>query len=66
MNETHEVLALMDELDDLIAHAKIVPLTGQVRVDREKVYALLDRMRTAYPKTIAAARAGRLPPLETR
>ena len=42
-----DLLSLIDELDDLIHNAKPVPLTDQVRVDRERVYDLLDRIRAA-------------------
>jgi hypothetical protein len=52
-----EVLALVDQLDDLVHNAKPIPLTDQVRVDKEDIYALLDRIRIVYPDEIAAARA---------
>ncbi len=57
-----ELLALIDQLDDLVLKAKQVPLTGQVRMDREEIYALLDRMRSVYADEIKAASAGRLMP----
>ena len=37
-----DVLVLIDKLDDLIHNARPVPLTDQVRVDREEIYDLLD------------------------
>jgi len=46
------VLELIDELDDLVHRAKPVPLTNQVRVSREEVYAILDRMRATLPEAI--------------
>jgi hypothetical protein len=42
-----EALQLLDQLDNVISKAKAVPLTNQVRVDREQVYDLLDQLRAA-------------------
>src|ERR687891_6214 len=33
-----DVLVLIDKLDDLVHNAKAVPLTDQVRIDREEIY----------------------------
>src|ERR671931_516155 len=33
-----DVLVLIDKLDDLVHNAKPVPLTDQVRVDKEEIY----------------------------
>ena len=33
-----DVLVLIDRLDDLVHNAKAVPLTDQVRLDREEIY----------------------------
>ena len=51
-----DVLVLIDKLDDLIHNARPVPLTDQVRVDREEVYDLLDQMRATIPEEIKQAR----------
>ena len=32
-----DVLVLIDKLDDLVHNAKAVPLTDQVRIDREEI-----------------------------
>src|SRR6266540_932039 len=40
-----DVLVLIDKLDDLVHQAKAVPLTDQVRIDREEIYDILDQMR---------------------
>src|SRR5947208_3046065 len=40
-----DVLVLIDKLDDLVHNAKAVPLTDQVRIDREEIYDILDEMR---------------------
>jgi vacuolar-type H+-ATPase subunit H len=51
-----DVLELIDELHDLVHSAKQVPLRDQVRVDKEKIYDILDRMRAAMPEEIKQAR----------
>src|SRR4026208_2163249 len=40
-----DVLVLIDKLDDLVHNAKAVPLTDQVRIDREEIYDILAQMR---------------------
>ena len=51
-----DVLVLIDKLDDTIHNAKPVPLTDQVRVDKEEVYDILDQMRATIPEEIKQAR----------
>ena len=51
-----DVLVLIDKLDDLVHNARPVPLTDQVRVDREEIYDLLDQMRATIPEDIKQAR----------
>jgi hypothetical protein len=51
-----KILTLIDELDDLIHNAKPVPLTDQVRVDKEAIFDILDQMRADVPETLAQAR----------
>lgn len=51
-----DVQVLIDKLDDLVHNARPVPLTDQVRVDREEVYDLLDQMRATIPEEIKQAR----------
>src|ERR671924_435986 len=51
-----DVLVLIDKLDDTIHNAKPVPLTDQVRVDKEEVYDTLDQMRATIPEEIKQAR----------
>ena len=51
-----DVLVLIDKLDDMVHNAKPVPLTDQVRVDREEIYDLLDQMRATIPEEIKQAR----------
>jgi hypothetical protein len=40
-----DLVAVLDELDELVHKAKAVPLTTQIRVDRLEIYELLDRLR---------------------
>jgi hypothetical protein len=51
-----DVLVLIDKLDDLVHNAKRVPLTDEVRVDKEEIYDLLDQMRATIPDEIKQAR----------
>src|ERR1051326_4088844 len=51
-----DVLVLIDKLDDVVHNAKPVPLTDQVRVDKEEIYDLLDQMRATIPEEIKQAR----------
>jgi F0F1-type ATP synthase membrane subunit b/b' len=51
-----DVLVLIDKLDDLVHNAKNVPLTDQVRVDKEEIYDILDQMRATIPDEIKQAR----------
>src|SRR5918911_846741 len=46
-----DVLVLIDKLDDLVHNAKAVPLTDQVRIDREEIYDILDQMRRQARET---------------
>ena len=51
-----DVLVLIDKLDDAIHNGKPVPLTDQVRVEREEIYDILDQMRATVPEEIKQAR----------
>jgi cell division septum initiation protein DivIVA len=51
-----DVLVLVDKLDDLVHNAKPVPLTDQVRVDKEEINDILDQMRATIPEEIKQAR----------
>ena len=50
------VLVLIDTLDARVQNAKAVPLTDQVRIDREEIYDILDQMRATIPEEIKQAR----------
>ena len=51
-----DVLVLIDKLDDLVHNAKAVPITDQVRINREEIYDILDQMRATIPEEIKQAR----------
>ena len=51
-----DVLVLIDKLDDVVHNARPVPLTDQVRVDKEEIYDILDQMRATIPDEIKQAR----------
>src|ERR1700709_1085221 len=51
-----DVLVLIDKLDELVHGAKAVPLTDQVRIDREEIWEILDQMRATIPEEINQAR----------
>src|SRR5439155_25585786 len=51
-----DVLVLIDKLDDLVHNAKAVPLTDQLRIDREEIYDILDQTRAPIPEEIQQPR----------
>src|SRR4051794_7942167 len=50
-----DVLILIDELDELVHGASGVPFGDQVRIDREKLYDIVDQMRSTIPEEIKQA-----------
>jgi hypothetical protein len=51
-----DVLVLIDKLDELVATAKNVPMTDQVRIDREELFEIIDQRRPTSPAEIQPAR----------
>ncbi len=51
-----DVAALVERLDDLVHEAKAVPLTDQVRVEREELLELIEEVRAALPEEVKQAR----------
>jgi cell division septum initiation protein DivIVA len=51
-----DVLVLIDRLATLVEGARRVPLSDQVRIEREEIFALLDEMRAAIPDEVKQAR----------
>lgn len=50
-----EIMVLLDRLEELIAQATKVPLTGKVLVDPDEYLALVDEMREMLPQEIRDA-----------
>jgi vacuolar-type H+-ATPase subunit H len=47
---------MIDTLDDLVHNAKPIRLTNQVRVDKQRIYDILDQIRGTVPEEIKQAR----------
>src|SRR5829696_2456939 len=47
-----EILVLIDKLDDIVKNARPVPLTDQVRLDKQAIYDVLDEMRAELPEML--------------
>lgn len=53
---TMDLLSLLDQLDDLVFHARAVPLGGHVIVDRQAIFGVLDQIRETVPEEFERAR----------
>lgn len=51
-----DVLVLIEKLDDVIHDARGVAFSGDVKVNKEEMYDLLDQMRATIPEEIKQAR----------
>lgn len=51
-----DILALIDNLEDLIAEGKKVPLTSSVMLNEQKIYETIDEIRGSFPDEIKQAR----------
>ena len=51
-----DVLLLIDKLDDVVHHASAVPLTDQLRVDKQEIHDILDEMRATISEEMKQAR----------
>jgi F0F1-type ATP synthase membrane subunit b/b' len=51
-----DVLVLIERLDELVRNAKAVPLSEQVRLDRDEIFELLDEVRATIPEEVRQAR----------
>jgi glutamyl-tRNA reductase len=51
-----KILNLLEELEDLIDHAKKVPMTGMTVINKEDVFDLLKDIRMALPEEIQQAK----------
>jgi hypothetical protein len=61
-----DVFAAIDEVEALVGAARPIPLTTQVRIDLERVYDQLDRLRAACPAAIMEQQGPAEPPPPTR
>ncbi|HWI60316.1 MAG TPA: hypothetical protein VNT75_00615 [Symbiobacteriaceae bacterium] len=52
---TVEIMAMLDRLEDAIAQATKVPLTGKVLLDPDDLLGLIDEMRELLPQEIRDA-----------
>jgi hypothetical protein len=53
---TGDVFMAIDELETLVATAGRIPMSKQLRIDKDRVFDLLDRLRVALPNAIAESR----------
>jgi cell division septum initiation protein DivIVA len=51
-----DVLVLIDKLDDLVHNARVVPLTDQLRVDKEEIHDILEEIRATMSEEMKQAR----------
>lgn len=51
-----DIIFLLEQLDREIASGRNMPLTSNVIIDRDRVYDLLDQLRTAVPEEIRQAK----------
>ena len=51
-----DVLRLIDKLDDLVHNASAVPLTDQLRVDKDEIHDILEEMRATISEEMKQAR----------
>ena len=51
-----DVLVLIDKLDELVLNARGVPMTNQVRLDRDEIEDIISHMRATIPEEIKQAR----------
>jgi cell division septum initiation protein DivIVA len=51
-----DVLVLIDKLDELVLNARGVPMSNQVRLDRDEIEEIIDQMRATIPEEIKQAR----------
>ncbi|MEA5022471.1 hypothetical protein DesLBE_4809 [Desulfitobacterium sp. LBE] len=52
----NDVMALLDELEEIVDRGTKIPMTGKVLVDDNVVFDLLDRIRAALPEELQNAK----------
>lgn len=53
---SEDMIALLDEMEDLLAKSGRLPVLRRLMVDEEQATALLDRLRAAVPEEVRRAR----------
>lgn len=56
MDLENDVLALLEELEEIVDRGTKIPMTGKVLVDDTVIFELIDRMRTSLPEEIRNAK----------
>lgn len=56
MDLENDVLALLEELEEIVDRGTKIPMTGKVLVDDNVIFDLIDRMRTSLPEEIRNAK----------
>jgi cell division septum initiation protein DivIVA len=51
-----DILTLIDRIEEVIDHGRNVPMTQQRMVDTDKLYELIDEIRSQYPDELKQAR----------
>ena len=52
----NDVLALLEELEEIVDRSPKIPMTGKVLVDDNALFEIIDRMRTSLPEEIRNAK----------
>lgn len=56
MELENDVLALLEELEEIVDRGTKIPMTGKVLVDDNIIFELIDRMRASLPEEIRNAK----------
>ncbi|MDI6715930.1 MAG: ATPase [Actinomycetota bacterium] len=51
-----DMMALIDQLEDIIANGRKVPFSGSVIIKEQKIYEIIDDLRAALPEELKQAR----------
>lgn len=57
VEESNDLLTLLDRLEHALTNAARIPMTGRLLVDEEAIYTILDQIRTSGQAGIRQARA---------
>jgi len=51
-----DIMTMLDELEEVVDRGAKIPMTGKVLVDDEKIFDLIDKIRTALPEELRQAK----------